>query len=216
MRNNDVKDNVKSLFRSGKTWVLITALAGIALGLIMILNPHGFGTVVCYVMGGLLVLFGVASMVQVFRAEAKSLQFGGMIPGVLALALGLAFFFQRDTMMSILWFLVGVILLIDAVYKLEHAFTMRTASITFWWISMLDAILTLVMAVVVMIRPLDAENGMIILGGAMVLVNGLFDLSEFILLTVAGKQLKTLSVVTIEDAQITDASNTTDVTGPME
>ena len=214
MKKNNVKDNVKTLFKSGKTWVLLAALAGIALGLIMIINPKGFGTVVCYVLGAVLALFGILSLVQVFRTEEAGFgRVGGMIPGVLSLAVGLSFIFQRDTLMTILWFFIGLAVLVDAVYKLEHAFAMKTAAIQYWWVSLLDAILTLVLAVVIMIRPLAADEAMIVLCGVILLVNGLFDLAEFILLLLAGKQIKATQAVYIQEGE---AADVTDLTGPRE
>lgn len=205
MKKNDVKDGVKTLFKSGKTWVLIAAILGIALGLFMIINPAGFMSAVCYALGAFLVLFGVISLVQVFRTEATSLRFGGLIPGVLSLAVGLAFFFRQEVVESILWFFVGLIVLVDAVYKLEHAFTMRLAGVSFWWISLLDAILTMILAVVVMIS--DFGDAMIILGGAVLLANGLFDLMEFILLTVAAKRLKSGYAMIVEHGEVTDVTD---------
>ena len=152
-----------------------------------------------------LLYFGVISLVQVFRTEATSLRFGGLIPGVLSLAVGLAFFFRQEVVEHILWFFVGLIVLVDAVYKLEHAFTMRLAGISFWWVSLLDAILTMILAVVVMIS--DFGDTMIILGGAVLLANGLFDLMEFILLTVAAKRLKSGYAMIVEHGEVTDVTD---------
>lgn len=210
MKKNEVKDGVKSLFRNGKTWVLIAALAGIALGLIMIINPVGFRSAIYYVLGVFLVLFGAISLVQVFRAEANSLRFGGLIPGVLSLAVGLAFIFRQEMVEGILWFFVGLIILVDAVYKLEHAFVMKAAGIGYWWVSLLDAILAMVLAVVVMIST--PGEAMIVLAGVILLVNGLFDLAEFILLLLAGKQLKASGAVILQEGEAADVSDATEIT----
>lgn len=213
MKKQEVKDNMKKLFQSGKTWVLIAAVAGIVLGIIMLANPTGFENMFCLILGIALILFGVISLVQVFREEARSLRFGGMVPGVLSLATGLAFCLKPQAMLGLIWFLVGVVILIDAVYKLEHAFTMKFFGFTYWWISLLEAILTMILAVVVMIIS-DHVSQVTRISGGFLLANGVFDLVEFILLMKATKFVKNGAPVetsgTLHDGSATDLTDPRD------
>lgn len=198
------KNEIKSYFKGGKLWVLLSGLVCVVLGIVMIVNPAGVLQVACYLLGGVLVLFGIGEIVQVFVRPDGAVGVSRMIPGILAMAVGLAFIFQKDALLSILWFFIGITILIDAVYKLEHAFAMKNAGIPHWWISLLTAVLAMVLAVAVMIRPMEAETAMLVLSGAVLLVNGIFDLAEFVLLTLAAGRMRTVATVVIEDAQVTD------------
>lgn len=206
MKTNDEKNSVQEFFGGGKLWILVAAVLGIALGIFMIAQPELFLNLARYVLGTLLVVFGAIQVVLVFIQHDKAKgSFGGMVPGVLSLAVGLAFFFRWDEIQKLLAFLIGLAILIDAVYKLEHAFSMKAATVPFWWVSLLTALLTMVLAVVVMIYSGEA---IVVLAGVMILVNGIFDLAEFILLTIASKRMKTVATVVIEEAQVTDLEKT--------
>ncbi|MBQ3865769.1 MAG: DUF308 domain-containing protein [Clostridia bacterium] len=200
--------SIRSFFTGGKIWVLTAALVGIVLGILMIANAAGFLAVACYVLGTILALFGLAEIVMVFVRSRSAANVSRIVPGVLSLAVGLAFLFQREELLTIVWFFFGLAILIDSVYKLEHAFAMKAAGVPFWWVSLCTAIASMVLAAVVMMRPMEAGAAMVVLAGAMILVNGLFDLAEFILLIVAGRRMKTVATVIIEDAAATDLEPT--------
>ncbi len=204
MKTKEMKNNVKDFFSGGKLWVLIVAILGVALGILMIANPEGFLNLARFALGAILVLFGVVQVVLVFARRDNRSSFGGMVPGVLSLAVGLAFFFRWEAIRELLAFLIGLAILLDAVYKLEHAFAMKAASVNFWWASLLSAILAMILAVIVMIYAQEVGNAMVVLSGAMVLTNGVFDLAEFVLLVIAAKRMKTVATVVIEEAGVTD------------
>ena len=199
-KSKEMVDNVKILFRSGKTWVLLTSLTGIILGLFMILKVDSFLNVICKIVGTALILFGVVAVAMAFRKEEGYHRVGAMIPGVLFLALGMGFFFRQEQMIALLWYFIGLAILVDAVYKLEHAFAMKMTAVPFWWSSLVDAVLTLVLAVIIMIQPAAANEAMVLLCGWILLANGLFDMAEFVLI-LAGKQMAGAALVAVEDAE---------------
>ena len=207
MSTKDVKNSVKDFFGGGKLWVLTVAVLGIVLGILMIADPEGFLNLARFALGAVLVLFGVVQVVLVFARRGDKGSFGGMAPGILSLAVGMAFFFRWEAIRELLTFLIGLAILLDAVYKLEHAFAMKAASVPFWWASLLSAILAMILAVVVMIYAREVGRAMVVLSGAVILANGIFDLAEFVLLILAGKRMKTVATVVIEDAPVTDLEN---------
>ena len=132
---------------------------------------------------------------------------------MLALGIGLSFFIQPDKVKSILWIFIGLVILVDAVYKLERAFSQKARGAALWWISLLTAFITLILAGLLMFLQITDEHFMTILSGAFLLANGVFDLAEFVLLIVAAKLAEKKSVVVVEEVDVTEV---TDVTDPAE
>lgn len=196
---------MKNFFKSLKKGMLLSAVASLTLGFVMMLMPSVVNDVLRYVLGGGLALFGALEIVFVFAKPNGLLSVGRIVPGVLSLAVGLVFMFRFETFVSLLWILLGVSVLIDGIYKLQYAFELKSAYVKNWWINLLLSLAALVMAAVLMIQPFDAERSMAILTGACLAANGLFDLICIGFMVFFGKRLRDTSTVVICDAEVREA-----------
>ena len=167
---------MKQFFKTLKPGLLLTGLVSIALGIILIAVPGVIENALRYILGGGLAVFGIFEVVSVFVRPNGLLSVGRMIPGILSLTVGLVFFFQRETFLALIWMLMGVALLIDSVYKLQYAFELKSAKVTSWWVNLLASLTALILAVVLIIRPLENEAAMSALSGWLILSNGVLDL----------------------------------------
>lgn len=191
---------MKEFFKSLKWGMLLASLVSLALGLTMLLAPQVVETSLRFLLGGGLALFGVLEIVFVFARPNGLLSVGRLVPGILALAVGLVFLFRFDTFVSLLWILVGISVLIDGVYKLEYAFDLKRAGVKNWWINLLLSLIALVFAAVLLIEPFDSGRAMIYLAGSLLLANGLFDLTSLVMMSVFAKALRYGNAVLLEEA----------------
>jgi len=194
---------MKEFFKNLKKGMLLSALVSLALGLVMILMPGVVQTSLRFFLGGGLTLFGLIEIVSVFIQPSGLLSAGRMIPGILSLAVGLVFLFRYDTFVSLLWVLMGIAILIDAVYKLQYAFELKQAAVGNWWIHLLTAISSLILAGLLMIQPFSVENAMTVFAGIVLLVNALFDLVLIVMMSLKANLLKNTATVVIVDADQT-------------
>ena len=191
---------MKEFFKNLKWGMLLASLVSLALGLTMLLAPQVVETSLRFLLGGGLALFGVLEIVFVFARPNGLLSVGRLVPGILALAVGLVFLFRFDTFVSLLWILVGISVLIDGVYKLEYAFDLKRAGVKNWWINLLLSLIALVFAAVLLIEPFDSGRAMIYLAGSLLLANGLFDLTSLVMMSVFAKALRYGNAVLLEEA----------------
>lgn len=192
---------MKRFFKNLKAGMLLSGVVSMALGIVMICLPEIVETTLRFVLGGGLTLFGVLEIVFVFVKPNGLLSAGRIIPGVLSLAVGLVFLFRFDTFVSLLWILLGISLLTDGIYKLQYAFELKAAEVKNWWINLLISFAALLMAVVLMIQPFDAQNAMTVFAGILLAVNGLFDVFCAVLMSVYAKRMQAAATVLIRDAE---------------
>ncbi len=198
---------MKTFFKKLKSGMLLCALLSILLGLILVLIPEMMETTLRYLLGGGLTLFGVAEVVFVFVRPDGLKSCSRMVPGVLCLAVGLVFLFRFDTFFALVWTLLGMAILIDAVYKLQYAFELKACFVSLWWVGLLTAILALIFAAVLILQPFAETRAMGILSGALVLANGVFDLLSVVLMSVYAKQRSTCATVLIQDTNAPSPKN---------
>lgn len=192
-----MKDFLKAL----KKGMLLGGVFSVVLGLVLILFPGIVENSLRFLLGGGLFLFGLLEVVFVFAKPNGLLSVGRMIPGILALAVGLVFLFRFDTFVSLFWILVGLAILVDGVYKLQYAFELKAALVKNWWVNLLLALLTLIFASILMIQPFDVQLSMTYLCGALLLANGIFDLVCTMVMASYGKVLKNAAVTFIYDSE---------------
>ena len=179
-----------------KKSMLLSALCSLAAGIVMIVLPGAVEKFICILCGAILCLSGLFGIVSVFVRPKGAVAVTGMIPGILAVAVGLEFLFRGDRVFEILWFFIGLILLVDAVYKLQYAFEMKTCGVEKWWMILLVALASLILAIVLMIQP---ASEMIVLTGAFLAANGIFDLFTSCVLSAFADKMKRVAVTEVLD-----------------
>lgn len=191
---------MKDFFKNLKLGMLLSGVVSMVLGIVMICLPEIVETTLRFVFGGGLTLFGVLEIVFVFVKPNGLLSAGRIIPGVLSLAVGLVFLFRFDTFVSLLWILLGISILTDAIYKIQYSFELKAAAVKKWWINLLIAFASLLMAAVLMIQPFNLQSAMTVFAGILLAVNGLFDIVCIVLMSVYAKRVHAMATALIQDA----------------
>lgn len=190
---------MKNFFKSLKVGMVFTGLASLALGILLICMPGIVENALRYILGGGLCLFGLVEIVFVFARPNGLMSVGRMLPGILSLAVGFVFLYRFDTFFNLIWVLVGIAVLIDAVYKLQYAFELKSGAVKHWWVNLLMGLAALIFAVALIITDADMKF-MAILTGILLVVNSLFDFLAVGFMSAAADRLKGLTMVEIRDA----------------
>ena len=99
-----------------------------------------------------------------------------MFFGVAFTALGAFCLITPSTVVSILPFLLGLVLLLDAVGKFQRALQMRSVGFPYWWVSLVFAVCVLLLAITLLFNPFGAVKFTMIFFGACLLADGIADL----------------------------------------
>lgn len=157
------------LDRKGKTTYLLLALASCALGLCMILWPAKSLQSLCTVVGALLVIFGGVKVIGYFFRKEMGFRLDFAF-GVLCVLAGVTVMAFARVILASLPVLLGVILLMDGIFKLQGALDLRRMGAVYWWATAVVAGLCILLGAFLAFRPFDSLNvGMVILGAALLL-----------------------------------------------
>lgn len=174
---------MKSIIQDMKQNYFVNAVIMVVLGLVLVIWPHILGVMLCYLLGGALILMGVIQLVVFLRGE----RFGfynkfSMFMGIVLVLLGIWICTQPRIVLSIIPVVVGIIVVLHGLMDLQYTLDIRRTGNTKWWIALVAAIITLVVGLLLVFNPFTAyEVTMILLGIAMLYDGG----SDLLLLVFA-------------------------------
>ena len=104
-----------------KTIQILQAAGYILLGLFLVLKPDTSVRAICYGCGVIAAAYGLLHVLQCRKGKAK----GELILGVIFIALGVFCLITPQTVVSFLPFLLGVVLMLDGISKIQRALDLR-------------------------------------------------------------------------------------------
>ncbi len=172
---------MKSIIQDMKHNYFVNAVIMVLLGLVLVIWPHILGVLLCYLLGGALIVMGVFQLISFLRGERLGFynKFV-MMMGIVLVLLGIWICTQPHIVLSIIPVVVGIIVLIHGLMDIQYTLDIKKAGSTKWWIALIAAILTLVVGLLLVFNPFTAyEITMVLLGIAM-LYDGGADLALFL------------------------------------
>ena len=174
---------MKSIIQDMRQNNLINAVIMVVLGLVLVIWPHILGVMLCYLIGGALILMGVIQLIGFLRGERLGFynKFN-MIMGIVLVLLGIWICTQPRIVLSIVPMVVGIIVLIHGLMDIQYTLDIRKTGNTKWWIALIAAVLTLLIGFMLVFNPFTSyEITMVLLGIAMLYDGG----SDLVLLIFA-------------------------------
>ncbi len=143
---------------------IISALAYIVLGLVMIFYPDKVSIALCYTLGGALTVYGLFNLITYFTIKQASFGFE-MIVGIAATAFGVFFLISPQSILGMIAAIIGILIIVDSAIDVKRAFQLKSLGVKYWWISFLVSALIIIFAISTIIFPtLFADIIMIVLG----------------------------------------------------
>ena len=168
-----MRDRLKNLSVS---FVLLSILY-VALGLVLLVWPVTVMDVLCYLTGGILLLYGVFAIVGFCRAETRTAgSFLALLLGIVAAAVGAVLLLQPALFQSILTIILGIYILIDGLLNLMRALELRRMEHGGWTVHLVLSLITVALGLVVVFRPMLAGAALVQLIGASLVYSGAADL----------------------------------------
>lgn len=183
---------MREWLKSMKLDLILTALAFVALGVVLLVWPNTTGKVICTVLGIALLIYGVCQVIGFFLRGDD-----GWGSGVVYLlsglcTLGLAWLMLSNDgkgVMAILPLVLGAAVVVDSCISLKRAFQLKELGMERWWIAALLAVVTLVFGLVVMFNPFESALLVIRIVGGVLVYQGLSDLVTITRLSYYGKRV---------------------------
>jgi uncharacterized membrane protein HdeD (DUF308 family) len=170
--SSNVGPNFASEAKSRAGWGIVLGILTAALGLLLIAFPLATATIATLLIGGILVVVGVADVVQALRAHTVGRFFLRLLLGVIYGVGGFFLLINPLWGVAVLTVVLGVMLLFEAGATIVLAFDMRPASGWGWLI--FDAVIAAILGLLILSRwPSSAIWALGIMIGVAVLMRGL-------------------------------------------
>ena len=121
------------------------------------------------------VLFMVLGACLIIWPDCSAFQFD-LAFGVLLAAVGIIIIVRRNVVVNLIFGIFGLLILADALFKIQMSIDAKKFGLNLWWRILLVAILTGVLGFLLLIRPFEAAEIMMILVGVSVLFEGILNL----------------------------------------
>ena len=147
------------------------------LGLCMVIWPTASKLVICYILGAVLILFGIAQIILYFsnREPGLPLHFGFII-GALCFVLCLVFVINPQSIIAIFGILIGAAITLDSIVKLQFALELRRISANGWVASLVASFITLILGILLFFNPFTAADAVTIFTGVCLIVDAIVNI----------------------------------------
>lgn len=147
---------------------ILSLLAGIAL----VIWPGASVITICYVVGSTAILVGTVRLAGYFSKDSYNLNFQfDFAMGLMFLILGTVLIFHPGDTVAVLHFSVGILVLVDSVFKLQTALDAKHFGLKKWWVMLLCALLCAGLGLVLVILPFRTAEILVKVTGAALAVN---------------------------------------------
>ena len=165
------------VFKEIKKTALLNNMIFLFVGFIMFIIPSFISNFICYIIGGLILLFGIKYIINYINIKKRNnLSSVMLFLGVLALILGITILLKPNTFSSIIPFIIGIYIIIVSLTKINEAMNLKNNNYDKWYSFMLPAVLLFLVGVVITFNPFETITLVIRLVGVIFVVNSLYDL----------------------------------------
>lgn len=169
-------DHNKAIRAARLGYILISA-ALCLLGALLIAVPEFSALLLCRIGGVLLILFGGIRIFGYLARDLYRLAFQyDLAFGILLIALGLVMLLRTNPVLTILYTMLGIFVLMDALLKIQIAIDSKVFGLGKWWLILSAAILTGIVGFLLILHPWESARVLTVLLGISLVTEGVLNL----------------------------------------
>ncbi len=155
----------------------LTAAACIVLGLLLLIYPEMSGTIIAVILALILAAIGIMHIITYFfRRYPDDIGRMDLVFGVVAAVVAVWLFLKPEVLIGFLPTVLGILLIVDGIVKLENAIDLLRIKAERWWIILLLAVISGAAGVVALMNPFKTGTVLLMFTGGALIADGLFDL----------------------------------------
>lgn len=179
---------------------LILTLLVMALGICLIIWPDISAGILCNLIGALLVIVGAVRIVCYFQRGISVLWHRYELPlGLLDALVGVYFFSHPANILLLLPVIVGIIIIVDSVFKLQTSLELRAMGVRRWWVTLVLAIVSILVAIYLIRNPFEGTMTLMVYLGISLVIDSIQGL---VFLKNVAKDVRKLSPIDAEYIEV--------------
>ena len=142
------------------SYVVLSAMF-LLLGIYLVVNPETSLVMICRILGAAMAVFGVMKIVLYFirEVEGVAIRFDFAV-GLFCIILGALMLWRAPALTDILSVMIGLLVLVDSVFKLQVAVDSRRMGAHSWWVTLVCTVVCLVLGILLVFNPVDGVQNM--------------------------------------------------------
>ena len=169
---------------NSNTFSLWASVIEVFIGILLLINPVAFTSSIIIVAGVVLIIVGIDQVIQYFRAEAQEAALSSnLTKGILCILFGLFCTFKSKWFIAtfpVITLVYGVVILATGIGKLQKAIDMSRLKLSYWYVALISAILTLVFSVLIICNPFTSTAVLWTFTGVTLIIEAVFDVLAYI------------------------------------
>lgn len=165
-----------NIFRKAKSGMLISGAVLIIAGLILLFFPEAMTKTIAYVAAVLLVCMGIAQIIGYLKYDPGTGRYSsGVVLGGFFIVLGLLVYYKAEAIISIIPIILGIIIVISGVGKLQQAVDLARIKAGRWSTVLAGALLNIILGGVIVFNPFSTVMTLLRFVGIGLIYSGLSD-----------------------------------------
>ena len=175
------------------SYVVLSAMF-LLLGIYLVVNPETSLVMICRILGAAMAVFGVMKIVLYFIREVEGVAIRFCI------ILGALMLWRAPALTDILSVMIGLLVLVDSVFKLQVAVDSRRMGAHSWWVTLVCTVVCLVLGILLVFNPFDGKQVLTIMMGVSLIVDGVQNLCTVVYAAIFVKDVKAAVHDFVDDA----------------
>ena len=156
---------------------IIAGIASALLGIVLLFWPGLTMEIICQVVGAFLGITGILTAAVFFtQPKENPTRAASLVAGIPLAILGLFIFLRPGFLIEFIPIVVGFIVILDGAANLMEAIGVMHQGYDKWWVSLIFALLTIILGLMLVLRPFGIAKFIMRMIGIVVLYNGLSDI----------------------------------------
>ncbi len=162
------------LIRCAKAGYIVSAVAFIALGLILTIWPEMSMITISYAAGAIVLASGIVRIAGYFSKDLYSLAFQfDLALGIFTVLIGIVFLLHPQWLISAIPFFVGIFVLVNGLFTFQTSLDSKRFGMKYWWVMLIFSVLSSALGIVLIIDPFTGAGVLTILIGVTMMCTGI-------------------------------------------
>ncbi len=192
-----MKEMLKKMF----TLSIFSSILFIVIGLLLFFKPGDTLKTISYVIGGLILVFGIFGVARFTKSEKKGLNFD-LIYAILSFIAGLIIICNPEALASIIPIILGIWIVINSAIKIQYSFYIKSDTSKKWIATLTMSLITLICGIVLLFNPFKAASYVAQAVGLFIIVYAVIDLVETFMLKTKQPKVQTAEVVVVDNSEV--------------
>lgn len=155
----------------------LSSVISVLLGLFFIIWPTQVQEIIAVVLGVVLLVLGIVWVVTFIKAPEWT--FGNaflLFSGAVFIAVGIWMIVNPMFFNKIIMSIIGILVAINGVMAMGEAFSLKSVNYNKWWLSLIFAVATIILAILVICYPIVFGDLAVQIVGGILIYNGVSDI----------------------------------------